>query len=1084
MFYSPASRDRPGAQGFVTASPGTALHPSISFSGDRITGIFQPQGAGSHTWGVATTGVERLRIDSGGLVTLNTAGTGNLTGDHIELHGDASGHGNANISVVGWSTNAHLKLYRSGGSTIGTHAAANGGGAEIDFFIDDGVQFQQTAFIYSGHDGTVSAGVAPGLLRFATAAQGAAGNVNEAMRIDSNGNVNIGNQGSLIADVFGVNPRLQVANAGGSAINISQYTNNTNAPYLSFTKSRGTSIGSNVAVQSGDNLGYITGDGYDATGTPVLREAAFIGLFADAAPTAGTVPGRITLATTPAGGTFGVERLRIDSTGQTTIQPSSGLYQLLISSTNSTPWNFAITQYSNDNQPAYIFTQKSRSGVVGTLSQVTSGDQLFGIFVYGADGAGSIAESGQCIVSTVATPWLISATAAWTTSTNTITMTSNPGFIVPGMFVYDVTKNAKVGTVSTYNGTSLVLTANALVASSGTTDQLYFTFAGLVPARYDYYGQIYGQGFNFTAAAAWTTSSTTITVTGGVDNWATLNGAYVYDRTNGQYIGRVSSVNNTGPVVITLQAAALHASSGASDSIKITTYQTGLFNPFRIDESGAVTIGVAGQTNLLDGGPGVFTIGDPQSGSNYFYVANYNTGSGGKNRNIYLQLYNYNNDGYGEGIYFSFSRGTNASASAVQNGDAVSWVAFQAYNGSNTSTCAQIQCNIDATYTSGTGAPGSLLFETCPAGGSNTLRWTLSSSGDFINDSTGILYLNNNLLSLRGAGDTNHGMIYNSSVDGPQIRGYTALTFATGSLGGVERMRIVGQTGNVQWTYFNINSNIGGQLPGNGLVPGASMAIGWNATNGNRDQAFFNCDTTPAPESFTYYQMTSTSAATKILSVGQFGLNIGSGTPSPASGNNVLCVQNGNLSGGIGGTGNLAGCYIYMTTGAVTYIDSMTSGTAGSSFQFRTYNNGTYEGCMAFTAGGQPQFPNAGSTTNAANMYFDGSRYVYQVVSSMRFKTDATPVPQSRLDAAFAIDPIEYNSLCDGDNKDHRYVGLSAEEVAEIDPALAYYDKDGLPLGVHYNHILLLQVAALKQKYELDVGSLKQEIAELKARLH
>lgn len=69
----------------------------------------------------------------------------------------------------------------------------------------------------------------------------------------------------------------------------------------------------------------------------------------------------------------------------------------------------------------------------------------------------------------------VAATAAFTTSSPNITMTTNPGWVVPGMNVYDLTNNQQIGTVQTYVGTALVLTANAAHASSGSTDSLQFS---------------------------------------------------------------------------------------------------------------------------------------------------------------------------------------------------------------------------------------------------------------------------------------------------------------------------------------------------------------------------------------------------------------------------------------------------------------------------------------------------------------------------------------------------------------------------------------------------------------------------------
>jgi hypothetical protein len=71
------------------------------------------------------------------------------------------------------------------------------------------------------------------------------------------------------------------------------------------------------------------------------------------------------------------------------------------------------------------------------------------------------------------------ATAAGTISTasSTITMPNVSGFpwVQPGMSVYDATANAIIGTVLSWVGTTLTLTANASSNGSGSTDVLNFS---------------------------------------------------------------------------------------------------------------------------------------------------------------------------------------------------------------------------------------------------------------------------------------------------------------------------------------------------------------------------------------------------------------------------------------------------------------------------------------------------------------------------------------------------------------------------------------------------------------------------------
>jgi hypothetical protein len=73
------------------------------------------------------------------------------------------------------------------------------------------------------------------------------------------------------------------------------------------------------------------------------------------------------------------------------------------------------------------------------------------------------------------------ATASWTTASTTLTVGTNPGALVTaGWSVFDSTTSQTIGTVSTYSGTSLVLTAVAAFASSGSADVLQFVPPGMI----------------------------------------------------------------------------------------------------------------------------------------------------------------------------------------------------------------------------------------------------------------------------------------------------------------------------------------------------------------------------------------------------------------------------------------------------------------------------------------------------------------------------------------------------------------------------------------------------------------------------
>lgn len=100
----------------------------------------------------------------------------------------------------------------------------------------------------------------------------------------------------------------------------------------------------------------------------------------------------------------------------------------------------------------------------------------------GTDAASGFTEVSGGSYARVQVAGAVAATASFTAASPNITMTTNPGWVLPGMSVYDTTKTpapgAFVGTVLTYSGTALVLTGNAAIASQGSTDNLTFSAFG------------------------------------------------------------------------------------------------------------------------------------------------------------------------------------------------------------------------------------------------------------------------------------------------------------------------------------------------------------------------------------------------------------------------------------------------------------------------------------------------------------------------------------------------------------------------------------------------------------------------------
>jgi hypothetical protein len=115
------------------------------------------------------------------------------------------------------------------------------------------------------------------------------------------------------------------------------FISNSNDQYgcfLTLGKSRGTSVGSNTVVQSGDYLGEISFVGADGS---VLRQGAGIAAWVDGTPGANDMPGRLVFSTTADGASSSTERMRIRNTGQVDVfgAANTGFYVRTAGAANS-----------------------------------------------------------------------------------------------------------------------------------------------------------------------------------------------------------------------------------------------------------------------------------------------------------------------------------------------------------------------------------------------------------------------------------------------------------------------------------------------------------------------------------------------------------------------------------------------------------------------------------------------------------------------------------------------------------------------------------------------------------------------------
>ena len=251
----------------------------------------------------ASTGggtAEKARIDTSGrlLVGASTARANFLNGSVTglsQVEGSGSGTSRGTFSVINNADTEHpatLLLGRSNANTVGSNTLSSDGDwcGRIGFMGNDGSEFVELASISGLVDGTPGANDMPGRLSFRVTADGAS-SPTEAMRIDSSGNVAIGNIAPA-AD-------LDVASSTGGVIRLTS---------------------TNTSAVANENIGKIEYFTKDADG-------AHVGAYVQAIQDPGDAFGRATALTFATNNTSAAitEALRIDRLGRLLVGTTSTL---------------------------------------------------------------------------------------------------------------------------------------------------------------------------------------------------------------------------------------------------------------------------------------------------------------------------------------------------------------------------------------------------------------------------------------------------------------------------------------------------------------------------------------------------------------------------------------------------------------------------------------------------------------------------------------------------------------------------------------------------------------------------------------
>ncbi|MGG4462602.1 tail fiber domain-containing protein [Micromonospora provocatoris] len=158
--------------------------------------------------------------------------------------------------------------------------------------------------------------------------------------------------------------------------------------------------------------------------------------------------------------------------------------------------------------------------------------------------------------------------------------------------------------------------------------------------------------------------------------------------------------------------------------------------------------------------------------------------------------------------------------------------------------------------------------------------------------------------------------------------------------------------------------------------------------------------------------------------------------------------------------------------GFYKYGDSPTFNIINGAGSFRVNSNGTINSIGTYNT----------TTSNAANMHVSSGGLFYRSSSSIKYKEDVEDLSENVYKKVMDLRPVWYRSKGEGDRKDWSYIGLIAEEVAEIEPKLVHFNElengELEPDGVQYERLGVMLIPIIKKQQD-EIDQLKERIKKL-----
>lgn len=399
---------------------------------------------------------------------------------------------------------SYVVFARSGSAVLGTQAAvatndilgrvlANG---------SDGTRMRSAAYIdFLVGTGTVSSSSMPGSVQVYTTADGAVtgtlrstwnaagqnviGSTQTAYAYDNNATA-----GTASLEVNGTG-------AGTAGAMVSRWSNNTDPPTFVGAKSKGGAVGTHTAVVAGDSLARFLGNGSDGT---QFRTAGWVEVSVGTGTiSSSSMPGRVQVYTCNDGAVTGTLRTTWDQNGRLVHSTTSTAQSVEVLSTTLAPGiqtngtgttgsGMMASKWIADATGPTLTLAKSRSGTIGTMTIVQTGDALGRLSGNGSDG----------------TQMREGARISFLVGTGTPSTSSMPGLINIATTADGSVTPTNRQTIDAAGQIAFLATTDSTSATTGVT----INSGGAYTAKNLLSGQGIGYGVTSTATAAATTTLT------------------------------------------------------------------------------------------------------------------------------------------------------------------------------------------------------------------------------------------------------------------------------------------------------------------------------------------------------------------------------------------------------------------------------------------------------------------------------------------------------------------------------------------------------------------------------------------------